>query len=76
MKTVFLYENTIFIGSSLYDAILKHLNQWHRTQKRPFYNKSFWSLDITREATVKMHNTNLLFLRTLIAFLIHTGLIT
>lgn len=41
--------------------------------KRPFY-KSFWSWDKTSKTTVKIHDVNLLFLLTSIAFLAHTGL--
>ena len=66
----------LFYGKQSVWRHLKHTHWWHRTAKRPFYKKSLWSLDITRETTAKIHNMNLLFLLTSITFLRCAGLIT
>lgn len=36
MKTLFFYENTVFMGNSICETY-KHKNLWHETQKKgPF----------------------------------------
>lgn len=70
MKTLFFYENTVFMGNSICETY-KHKNLWHETQRKALLQQVIWSSDIARKTTVKICDVNLTISSDIDIFIMH-----